>query len=153
MRKFLLAFVFLLFVSAAAIAQQKSGDTMVHKIFTALKNKNENDFVALFPNYAQMNRFLRSSLEAELKSAPDSAMARTINVDSMVHAMMGEMTEDAFKEQMQKEFSHSFRSILEEGETKGLNWGNAMLTKYTLDSTLEESFPSLHGVMDLKEGE
>ena len=152
MRKFLIAFAFLLFVSAAAVAQEKSADTMVHKVYRALKSKNETAFISLFPNYEQMRRFLRQSVEAELKQAKDSSAAK-MNVDSLMEMMMGQMTEETFNAQMKNEFSRSFRSILEAGEAKGINWSNAVLTHYTLDSLVEESFPSMKGVMDLKDGE
>jgi hypothetical protein len=152
MRKTLFAAAFLCLFSITLSAQEKSADTMVHKVYRALKSKNETAFISLFPNYEQMKRFLRQSVEAELKQTKDPSAAK-MSVDSLMEMMMGQMTEEAFNTQMKNEFAHSFHSILEAGEAKGINWNNTVLTHYTLDSLVEESFPSMKGVMDLKDGE
>src|SRR6476661_7175872 len=106
MRKILFGIAFLCAFSVTLYAQEKSADTMVHKVYRALKNKNETAFISLFPNYEQMRRFLRQSVEAELKQAKDSTAAK-MSVDSLMEMMMGQMTEETFNTQMKNEFSRS----------------------------------------------
>jgi hypothetical protein len=157
MKKILLVFALFIVVHTQVAAQEKSADTMVHKIFRSLQSNNEKAFVTLFPDYQQWKDFLKEAMVQEAKSSARSGgdSVVKINLDSIVKSYMGELTEASFKEEIQKKFPESFHSIMEEGKAKGMAWSQATLTSYTIDTVheLESNFPTLKGIMDVKDGD
>jgi hypothetical protein len=153
MKQSLFAVFITIFFSVTGLAQEKSADTMLHKIFRALQTKDEAAFLSLFPDYKQMNRFLKESMVQQLHRSIGPDSTSKINVDSLLESSMEKMTEETFKSEMHKEFTASFYAILKEGEDKGLTWNKAVLVDYNLFYVSdEEGFPAYDGILHLKEG-
>lgn len=136
-------FLLLMAVVAATSlrAQVSQPDAMVQKIFATLQNKDEKAFVALYPNAAQFTKLMRSMMEQmlntpEVKQAMAAdPTAKNLNVDSLINAEVSKISDPESFAQMQKKFSSSFQQIIEKGEKKGVNWSNAQLTNFTIDTT------------------
>lgn len=139
-----LAFVFTVCLFAAsANAQVKNADSIIHQLFTSLKNKDEKAFVTLYPNGQQMAGLMRGMMESMFKSPEMQQMmamdenAKNLNVDSLIDAQLAQVTKPEAQAEMQKGFAKSFQEIVEKGEKKGVNWSQAQLVSVTLDSTAE----------------
>lgn len=134
--------VALLCLSLQAVqAQVRSADTLVHKIFATLQAKDEKAFVALYPNSEQFGRFIRGIMEQTMKSEQiRNLMAmdektKGMNLDSLVDAQIAEEIKPEKFAQTQAQFGKTFQQIIEKGEKKGVNWSQAKLTGFTIDST------------------
>ena len=134
--------VTLLCLSLQAVqAQVRSADTLVHKIFATLQAKDEKAFVALYPNSEQFGRFIRGIMEQTMKSEQiRNLMAmdektKGMNLDSLVDAQIAEEIKPEKFAKTQEQFGKTFQQIIEKGEKKGVNWNQAKLTGYTIDST------------------
>lgn len=135
-------FVAALFFAAQALhAQVSSPDTMVHRLFATLQAKDEKAFVALYPNAEQFGRFIRGIMEQTMKSEQiRSLMAmdektKGLNLDSLVDAQIVEETKPEKFAKTQAQFGKTFQQIIEKGEKKGVNWSQAKMTGYTIDSS------------------
>jgi hypothetical protein len=146
--KHLRRLVLLLAVSlftASADAQVSNIDTMIHKLFTTLKQKDEASFVALYPNGTQMANLVKGMLETVFKSEEMQKMlamdekSKNMNIDSLVNAQVSQMNKPETQAEMKKAFAKNFQDIIEKGEKKGVNWSQAQLVSYTLDSTSDAS--------------
>lgn len=136
--------LFLIFTALAAtqvtLAQVSQPDAMVQKIFATLQSKDEKAFVNLYPNAAQFTKLMRSMME-QMLSTPEvkQAMAadptsKNMNVDSLINVEVSKISDPESFAQMQKKFSSSFQQIIEKGEKNGVNWSNAQLTNFTIDT-------------------
>jgi len=154
------------FSVATVKAQVSSADSMIHKIFATLKAKDEKAFVSLYPNGKQLQNFVRTIMEASMKTEQMQQMQKmqNINLDSLVNAQLESLSKPEVMEQMQKSFGRSFQQVIEKGEKKGVNWSNAKLTTYTFDTTVavndqeeammsELGYKTLKGVMDFTSGD
>jgi hypothetical protein len=157
------------FATSAAEAQVSNADTMINKLFTALKNKDENAFVALYPNGKQMTTMMRGMMEQMFKSEEMQKMmsmdekSKNMNIDSLINAQLSQLSKPETQAEMQKSFGKSFQEIVEKGEKKGINWSEAQLVSYTLDSSAKaddaemkmfagSGIKNLQGVIDFKAG-
>lgn len=141
-------------------AQVASPDTMVHKIFATLQAKDQQAFVALYPNAQQFGHFIRSLMEKTFNSEEMKKLmaqdekAKDLNLDSLVDAQVAVATSPETFAQMEQEFGKIFQRTIEKGEKKGVNWSEAKLTGYTIDSsaTKEEGMPFQPGEMKTFKG-
>lgn len=140
-------------------AQVRTADSLVHKIFASLKAKDEKAFVALYPDGQQFSRFMRSVMESAMKSDQMKEMlsmdtTKKINVDSLIDAQVAMFSQPQMVQQMQAEFAKTFQQVIDKGEKKGVNWSQARLTGFTIDSSSvksDESMPfELAGLKEAK---
>ena len=136
--------VFLVAISLAAAvsqAQVSTPDAMVQKLFASLRNKDEQSFVALYPNGKQMASLMRGMMETMFKSEEMQKMmsmdekSKNMNIDSLIDAQISQVTKPEAQAEMAKSFAKNFQEIIEKGEKKGVNWSQAQLVSYKLDST------------------
>jgi hypothetical protein len=122
-------------------AQVSSPEAMVRKVFATLQAKDQQAFVALYPNAEQFGRFIRQIMQKTFQSEEMKAMmaqdekAKNLNIDSLIGAQVAAATSSAAIAEMQKQFGQIFQRIIEKGEKKGVNWSNATLTGFTIDSS------------------
>jgi hypothetical protein len=134
----LLAVCFLL---QTAKAQVSNADTMIHKLFTTLKAKDEKAYVALYPNATQFGTMMRVMMERMLNSEQMKQMmamdekSKNINIDSLINTEVSKLNNPLIFGEMQKDFAKDFQKIIEKGEKKGVNWSEAKLESYTIDSS------------------
>ena len=162
----------LILLAAAAIsfqfvsAQVRSQDSMIHKIFATLKAKDEKAFIALYPNSAQFSKMMRTMMGVMLNSEQMQQMmaadekSKNLNIDSLIDAEVAKLSKPEAFAEMEKSFARSFNKIIEKGESKGVNWNEATLVTYTIDTTaqLDEElellkstgFKAMKGVIDFK---
>jgi citrate lyase gamma subunit len=136
-----LALAIMLFFALPALhAQIKSPDTMVHRIFASLKAKDQQAFVQLYPNAQQFGRFIRNIMEQTMKSEEIRKLmeadekTKGINLDSLIETQVAAVSGPEAMAQMQQEFGKVFQNIIEKGEKKGVNWSEAKLTGFTIDT-------------------
>ena len=139
----------LLLIPATSAAQTASVDSLVHKLFLSLKNKDEKSYIDLFPSYTLTKNMFRKSVE-KMKgniAIPDAK----INMDSLMDAELDKFTEDTYKADIQGNLRKSFQSIIKEGEYKGIKWSRSQLASYTLDTINEPDIDvtSVKGMLNL----
>ncbi|HEX8314032.1 MAG TPA: hypothetical protein VF609_03520 [Flavisolibacter sp.] len=162
---FLFAFAFAV---TTGNAQIKSADSIINKLFTSLRNKDEKAFITLYPNGQQMASLMRGMMETMFKSEEMQKMmamdekSKNMNIDSLINAQISQVTKPEAQAEMQKSFGKSFQDIIEKGEKKGVNWSGAQLVSYTLDSSAQAGddqeakmfagagIKNLKGVIDFK---
>ena len=155
------ALVIALFFSVQSIhAQVSTADSLVQKVFATLKSKDEKAFVALYPNAPQFGRFIRTIMEQAMKSdVVKQAMAadeksKNMNIDSLINSQVTAVSNPETFGKMQDEFGKSFQKIVEKGEQKGVNWNEAKLTGFTIDSSSMEGMEGvpfkLNGLKEAK---
>ena len=124
-----------------AQAQVRNADTMIHRIFATLKAKDQQGFVALYPNAEQFGRFIRNIMEQTMKSEQVKSLlamdekTKNLNIDSLMEAEIANETKPEKFAETQRKFAKTFQQIIEKGEKKGVNWSGAKLVSYTIDST------------------
>jgi hypothetical protein len=167
--KRLVLLVALSFFATHINAQVKTADSMIHKLFASLKNKDEKAFTSLYPNGQQMASLMRGMMETMFKSEEMQKMmamdekSKNLNIDSLINAQLSQMTKPEAQAEMQKSFAKNFQEIVEKGEKKGVNWSQAQLVSFTLDSTAQvddeemkmfagAGIKNLKGVIDFKAG-
>lgn len=165
-----LAFLFpLSLFASAASAQVSSPDSMIHHLFNSIKNKDEKAFVTLYPNTQQMNKLVRGMMETMFKSEEMQKMmamdekAKNMNIDSLIDVQLAQMNKPETQAEMQKSYGESFRSIIDKGEKKGVNWSQAQLVSFTIDTTANtgdeemrmfagSGIKAMKGVIDFRAG-
>jgi hypothetical protein len=142
--KYTKSFVLLLIICfsvEAAKAQVSNPDTMIHKLFAALKAKDEKAFVALYPNGPQFAKMMRGMMEGMLKSEQMKQMmamdpkSKDMNIDSLINTEVDKMSKPKVFADMARSFGKKFQEAIENGEKKGVNWSTAKLVTYTTDTT------------------
>jgi hypothetical protein len=147
-------------------AQVSNADSMIHKIFAALKAKDEKAFVALYPNAKQFGSFMRTMMEKMMKSEQMQQMmaadekSKNMNIDSLITTEVDKLTSPEGFAKMEKEFAKTYQNIIEKGENKGVNWPDATLTSFTIDSAAglgdelqmlgDVGFKAMKGVIDFR---
>ena len=138
-------------------AQVRKAESLVQQIFTTLKNKDQKAFVALYPNAQQFGRFIRVIMEQTFKSdemkqlmAMDST-SKGMNLDSLVDAQVDAVSNAEGFAEMEASFAKAFQKIIEKGESKGVNWSEAKLTSFTIDSSAIDTKGSPVQLTGLKE--
>lgn len=136
----------LLFIAATIFttvtqAQVNSADSMVQRIFATLKAKDVQGFVALYPNAKQFGTMMRTMMEQMMNSEQmKEAMAtdpnaKNMNIDSLIEAQISQLSNPEAFAMMEKKFGQTFKKVIEKGESKGVNWSDATLVSYTIDSS------------------
>lgn len=138
MKKAVVVLFVFLSTQVLVVAQVSNPDTMIYKVFAALKAKDEKAFVALYPNAKQFGAFALAMLTAELASGDNqnSADASTkALMDSFVKAQIVAETASGKYAAMEKTYSEEFTKTIGAGEAKGVKWAEAKLVSYTIDSS------------------
>lgn len=150
-----LVLVVALFAASASLyAQAPTPDSLVHRIFASLKAKDQQAFVALYPNGPQFSRFMRTIMEQAFKSEQMREMmglgdsARSLNIDSLIDKQVAIFSTPEMAANMQAEFGKTFQKIIEKGENKGVNWSEAKLTSFSLDTTSMEGVENIPFKLD-----
>jgi hypothetical protein len=152
----LLAVLFLAVHSSRA--QTKTPDSLVQKIFATLQAKDQNAFVALYPNAQQFSGFIRDIMQKAFNSDQMKQMmaadekSKNMNIDSLINAQVTAATGPEAFGKMQTQFGKSFQRIIEKGEQKGVKWNEAKLTNYTVDtSALSDKDAEAFNITGIKE--
>ncbi|HYO22603.1 MAG TPA: hypothetical protein VER36_09360 [Flavisolibacter sp.] len=147
-----------LFLTTASHAQVSNPDTMVQRIFTALKARDEKAMVALYPNKDQMLKLfsrIMSGLVAEIAKA-DTTNKKEINTPDLNQMMLEKMKQMSTEQEINKEYekvANEFRKIINEGEQKGIKWDGIIFSKSTLDikDLTDETAIKIFGSAGMKE--
>lgn len=107
-----------------ANSQEKDKETMVKKVFSVLKNKDEEAYVKLFPNAETMKALIRRLIQADTAG----------NIEDMMKSYFDEITDSS----LQTQFGEDFRKNIKKAEQKGLDWSRTSFVSYKADSTLTE---------------
>lgn len=153
-------------------AQVANADSMIHKVFATLKAKDKKAFVALYPSSTQFPKIMRSMMNQMMKSEQMMQMmandpsSKNLNIDSLIDAQVNQMSSPEALSKMEEKFSNNFKEAIEKGESKGVNWSNAEITSYTIDSSSSSitgdptddmvkgtGMKSMKGVIDFKSGD
>jgi hypothetical protein len=147
-RTLLLAAIALLLFRPAQ-SQQRSADSLVHKLFGTLQAKNKEAFVALYPNGEQFGRFMRNIMQQALgseevrKAMESDEKSKNMDLDSLIDAQTAMFSSPEMFMQMQRSFGDVFQKVIDKGEQKGVRWSEAKMTGFTIDSSVavEEGAP------------
>jgi hypothetical protein len=102
-------------ITVTTYSQTKDKEVMIKSIFAALKNKDEQAYLKLFPTVATLKEVLQTSLK---------------NGDKNLQDLMAGMTDSSLQAHIRRDFI----GAIQDGEEKGINWSSADLTSYTADS-------------------
>jgi hypothetical protein len=94
-----------------AHAQEKDPNQLVQKLWTAVKNSDEQAYLKLFPNYEQMRALFKSIYE----QVKDSAIKASIEKEFIA------MTEEQFKEKILPSFTEEFSRFLVNARQRGID--------------------------------
>ena len=139
MKQLQLFFAFLI-LGLSASAQEKNLDSMIHKIFHAVNNQDEEAYLKLFPTRLQFMALLK--MESKNKVSPAQ--------DSMIAEMFGLSSDEAYSKSMRNVFLESFGKRMEEMDRLGINKGSLSLVDYTYKSFKQAKDSGVNGVMFLK---
>lgn len=148
MKKACPSFVILLFCGCSVYTQPASPAAMIHAIFTCVKAKDENAFMALCPDARQWERIgkkfaentrvkikaERKAWQEQYKNHPHGSSASFAEADSALDAALRENYSPKGIKAAQERFRNGFRFMLQKGEKKGINWKAVTLINYTLDT-------------------
>lgn len=135
----------ILFAATSLQAQVPTADAMIQKVFASLKAKDQEAFVALYPNQQQFSRFMRNIMEQTLKSDEMKKLleadekSKGLNIDSLINMQVAMVTTPESMAKMQQEFAKTFQQVIAKGEQKGVKWNEAKLDSFTMDTTAIES--------------
>jgi hypothetical protein len=119
--KLIVALLLALSLQADAIAQVSNKEEMVRRIFTVLRDRDEEGFLQLFPNAATLRAFLENRLKTDT-----SAKARDSDEKDL-----GKMTDSSLRLEFRKQFKRS----IQKGEEKGLVWSRSTFDSFKADSS------------------
>lgn len=159
-------------------AQEPKPDSLIRKIFATLQAKDENAFLSLCPDSAQLVRIMKkieqntiNEFEAEekawrkrSKNYSRGSVASSNKTDSTLRSILQKRYSPEGIQRIKKMFVEEFRFMIEKGEKRGIDWQAATLTNFTFDSIkpgqqnnhsfFERSgYPSVHGIIHFKEGD
>ncbi|GAA4742447.1 hypothetical protein [Flavisolibacter ginsenosidimutans] len=143
--KILALVILVCFASTLLNAQEKSIDTLIHKLFSSLKQQDEKAFIALYPNGQQFAYIMRPLIEDAFKSnemkgaLASNEKTSSINIDSLIEVQMNQVTAPQVEAELSKKYSQLYHEFIEKGEKKGVKWQEAELISISLDSTLDKS--------------
>ena len=124
MKKTNMVLVIVLAVSnVVGYSQVTNKDEMVKKVFTSLKNKDEEAFVKLFPDAETMKSFFFKTIAKDTAGKQDE-----------VAAFMDFMSDS----NLQEDYRSDFKKFIKKGEKNGVNWSQARFVSHTADSVMAE---------------
>src|SRR4051794_7455626 len=94
-----------------AHAQEKDPDQLIQKLWTAVKNSDEQAYLKLFPNYEQMRALFKSIYEQVKDSAIKASIEKEFNA----------MTKQQFEEQMLPSLTEEFSGFLVDARQRGID--------------------------------
>ncbi len=123
-------------------AQTGSVDSMIQKLFFALKTKDTSAYLHLFANGQQMDQLYGMALERlspqeriQIKKAIEkSDPTKKVNADSVFERLLHQFSAPGVMEKRKKEAVQTFQHIIEEGKKKQVDWSVARLISYHLDT-------------------
>lgn len=124
--------IFVVVLAAAqftAFPQVSNKDEMIKKIFGALKNKDEEGFIKLYPDAATIKRLVWQVMAKQLESDTSGKIKIALEreLDSITDSLIAAKVRKQFKRYIAK------------GEKIGIEWNKTILVSYTSDSTVEEA--------------
>jgi hypothetical protein len=127
MKKIFFILIFSAGFFSQAVAQRSNLDSTIHKIFVAIKNKDEQAFLEFFPTRSQFIGMVQLLL---------GDVAKDAHTDSLLNAEWG-FDEASFSKKMGTKFLRSFRGLIIRAEEKHIDLSKLVLNSYILDSTKE----------------
>lgn len=143
MKRILLLSLSLLFFASTMQAQVTSSDELIHQIFASLKAKDENAFLVLCPDSAQLVQIMKrlaegviADIKADLpKDLSASSLASFDKSLKPVRSSLKKLYSPKGLQRIKLSFREKFRSIINDGEKRGVDWTAATFTNYTFDSS------------------
>jgi hypothetical protein len=114
----------LLLIEISGHSQIPNKDEMIKKIFAAFKNKDEKDFIKLFPDATTIKAFMKKLMAA------DSSKEK----NAMMNMLIDQMTDSSIQGDIKK----SFKKFLKKGEDKGVDWSKITFVSYKSDSAMRD---------------
>ncbi len=142
--KALLFIISVFLIGSSVQAQVHNADTMVHRIFTALKMEDSKAYISIQPNVSQLTKLMMGmsmGLTNEVhKSQPAGGSDVTEREESKIgkDSIIKVFTKTAVEEInfLQKIWAREFATALQRGKEKGIDWSDAELISYTIDTTV-----------------
>ena len=141
-------FLLLFFYACTVQAQANNPDEIVRKVFASLQAKDENAFLALCPDSAQLVQIMKRLAQgviADIKSGlpKDFSRRSMASFDKSLDPIRESLKKTYAPKEIQKRrnsFRENFCRILEDGEKRGVDWATATFTNFTFDSIKNGSF-------------
>lgn len=132
-------------------AQVINPDELIHKIFATLQAKDEKAFLALCPDSMQLVQIMKRLADgviADIKADVSQDLSRSsmASFDKSLNSVRSSLQRIYSPKEIQRikqSFTDDFRSIIKDGEMRGIDWATTTFINYTLDST--ENGRSLYG--------
>lgn len=148
MKRHSFIFISLLLFFYTMQAQVISPDTTIRKIFASLQAKDEKAFLSLCPDSAQLVRIMKSlaedvivEIEGDRSDIYSSDAATSLDRSlGKVRSILQKNYSPKEIKKLQNEFRNSFRSIIKDGEKRGVDWAGATLLNCTFDSAKNGNF-------------
>lgn len=124
-------------IQIAGDAQVSNKDEMIKKVFSVLKNKDEEGYINLFPDAITIKAFLITLIKADTSA----------DMNAMITAYIDQITDSSLRVDLRKDF----KKYIKKGEEKGVDWGHSVFISYNADSVMEKQdgieAPKLTGKM------
>ncbi|HVK97041.1 MAG TPA: hypothetical protein VM368_04445, partial [Flavisolibacter sp.] len=129
--------------------------------FNIIKTKDEKSFVSLFPNSVQFSKLMRTMMESMFKSEQMKEMmaadekSKNMNIDSLINLQIAVFSDPKTIEKMEQSYAKLFQETIKNAESKGINWIDAKLTSYTIDTAsvdegVESEMIKASGIKNMK---
>ena len=130
--------------------QTKNGDTLSRQLFSALKAKDENAFLSLYPGREQSVKFTVAAItkqqeiiyqfvKADIALGSDHNISRP-DFDSLANAEIKRISSVEAYQEAVTAIKNRFSEFIKLGEDKGVIWASACLTSYTIDTSKDDQF-------------
>ena len=136
-------------LTLGASAQVSRPDSLVFRAFRTLQAKDTAGFIELYPNHQQMKKLMVNSMDQLREQL--KAIQPNMNVDSMIKAEMENFTAEKYRNELQAEFSESFRRILARAQALNLDLSKATILSIRMDTAETEmtGILAVRGTLDL----
>ena len=149
MKQLLFVFISFFYFSLQSSAQVSNADTMVQKIFKAVKNEDDKAFKSLFPDFVQLKQMLKASYEGELVGTGKNLDKQT--TDSIVNMFMGFVTEEDYATEQEK-LIENFKKFIKQGKDNKISWKNIQFKNAVTEEFNENGFKNLKGIIHFNNG-
>jgi hypothetical protein len=109
-------------IQIAGDAQVSNKDEMIKKIFSVLKNKDEEGYIKLFPDAATIKAFLTTLIKADTSG----------DMNAKITAYIDQITDSSLRVDLRKDF----KKYIKKGEDKGVDWSHSVFVSYNADSIM-----------------
>jgi hypothetical protein len=159
MKAFISVLLFVLSGVTGLYAQESDADTIINKIFSILKAKDENAFIALHPSKEESIKLALQSLEkqrniltdfAKTDSALNGGKFSTPDFDTFLKEAKKDLLKSSAFEEMEKRMRKCFATFIKEGEEKGVTWDKTHLINSEIDTLSADSIKKYFGSDEFK---